>query len=124
MRTIRMLVVCLLTGVVAYAVYAADFEGLGDLSGEEDFSEAYAVSEDGSVVVGRSKSTNGTEAFYWEDGEDMTGLGSLGGTTFSSEAYGVSADGGVRNPRYVWGSRRSRVGGKRQVGDRVFWPLK
>ncbi len=63
------------------------FQGLGDLPGGTYGSWAYGVSADGSVVVGVSRSGNGTEAFRWtQDG--MVGLG------FSS-ASAVSADGSV-----------------------------
>jgi uncharacterized membrane protein len=39
------------------------FTGLGDLSGGAFRSEATAVSRDGSVVVGASTSSSGSEAF-------------------------------------------------------------
>jgi probable HAF family extracellular repeat protein len=67
------------------------FQGLGDLSGGDFYSCAHAVSADGSVIVGRSKSDNGSKAFRWEN-ETMTGLGYLPGY-FSSIAHSVSADG-------------------------------
>ena len=57
------------------------------------FSDARAVSGDGTTVVGASLNTDGhDEAFRWKDGT-MTGLGFLDpGNPFSS-AYGVSYDG-------------------------------
>ncbi len=57
-------------------------------------SEAYAVSADGLVAVGRSQGANGWEAVRWV-GTSATGLGDLPGGTFYSHAYGTSADGAV-----------------------------
>jgi probable HAF family extracellular repeat protein len=66
-------------------------------------SEAFAVSADGSVVVGGSVwdsiSQNGflfrpQEAFRWTEEEGMVGLGQLVGAP-SSRAHAVSADGSV-----------------------------
>jgi len=71
------------------------FELLGDLPGGEARSEAYAVSGDGSTVVGISVSASGIEAFRWTRAEGMVGLGDLPGGNFSSYAFGVSADGSV-----------------------------
>ena len=48
--------------------------GLGYLYEDDPYSEAGAVSADGSVVVGRSKVASGMEAYRWESGV-MTGLG-------------------------------------------------
>ena len=58
-----------ITGVIATAlllspsVYAASFTPLGDLSGGYFNSHANGISSDGSVVVGYSSGTSGTEAF-------------------------------------------------------------
>ena len=41
------------------------FEALGDLPGSDFQSIAQAVSSDGEIVVGFSRSTNGIEAFRW-----------------------------------------------------------
>ncbi|HOW71158.1 MAG TPA: PEP-CTERM sorting domain-containing protein [Phycisphaerae bacterium] len=70
------------------------FQGVGDLSGGFFWSDANAVSADGTTVVGLSMSDQGWQAFRWRDGV-MIGLGDLPGSTFHSEAYGVSADGSV-----------------------------
>ncbi len=43
----------------------AGFQGLGDLEGKIYRSSAYAVSADGSAVVGSSTSNSGSEAFRW-----------------------------------------------------------
>ncbi len=58
-------------------------------------SWAHAVSADGRVVVGESKSANGLEAFQWTAKAGMVGLGDLPGGVWSSYALGVSADGSV-----------------------------
>ncbi len=63
----------------------ATFEGLGELRGGSNGSEAHDVSDDGLVVVGFSFSTNGTEAFRWENGT-MVALGDLPGGGFFSHA--------------------------------------
>ncbi|MBU1002452.1 MAG: autotransporter domain-containing protein [Proteobacteria bacterium] len=71
--------------------------GLGflDTTGTYEFSRAYGVSADGSVVVGDSSdSDNKTQAFRWSGGT-MTGLGFLDTTYKYSSATGVSANGSV-----------------------------
>jgi probable HAF family extracellular repeat protein len=73
---------------------AGVMEGLGDLPGAGFNSFAMAVSGDGTTVVGRGTSNEGTEAFHWRDGV-MTGLGDLPGGNFLSVANAVSADGSV-----------------------------
>jgi probable HAF family extracellular repeat protein len=67
--------------------------GMGDLPGGAFGSHAVAASADGSVVVGVSTS-NGDQAFRWEDGV-MVGLGDLPGGRSFSLANSVSADGSV-----------------------------
>lgn len=57
-------------------------------------SEALAVSDDGSTVVGWSYNATGNiNAFRWKEGEGIQGLGTLGGATSFAEA--VSSDGSV-----------------------------
>ncbi len=74
-------------------IRAASFQGIGDLGGTF-FSEAYGVSDDGSVVVGRSFNTSAQlEAVRWTSGGGIVGLGDLAGGSFISRAYGVSGDG-------------------------------
>ncbi|MCA9240491.1 MAG: hypothetical protein KDA37_09840, partial [Planctomycetales bacterium] len=73
--------------------HAASLIGLGDLPGGSVFSQASAISSDGSTVVGDSISASGSEAFRWTAGGGMVGLGDLPGTTFASFVYGVSSDG-------------------------------
>src|SRR5436190_23980039 len=76
-------------------LFAASFQGLGDLPGGVFSSFASGVSWDGKVVAGTSQSSNGYEAFRWTATNGMVGLGDLPGGTFSSDAAGVSADGAV-----------------------------
>ncbi len=72
---------------------------LGTLGG---FSEALAVSADGSVVVGRSSVGNTTEAFIWTSAEGMRPLSAVlaaAGADVSGwnirSAFGISDDGRV-----------------------------
>jgi len=74
---------------------AATLLGVGDLPGGLFVSEAYAISADGSTVVGRSESAAGTEAFVWTTSGGIVGLGDLAGGEFFSQATGVSDDGQV-----------------------------
>ena len=72
------------------------FQGLGGLPGTDySYSDAKGVSADGSVVVGTSTSSSGSEAFRWTANGGMIGLGDLAGGAFDSHATGVSADGSV-----------------------------
>ena len=70
---------------------AASFSGLGDLSGSDFYSYGYALSGNGTTVVGESHSVNGTEAFRWNGA--MTGLGDFTGGIFESSARGTNSDG-------------------------------
>ena len=83
------------SGTSTRNVATATFRRLGDLPGGAFLSEAYAVSADGLVVVGRSaSSSSGEEAFRWTSAEGMAGLG-LPNEALSSTASDVSADGSV-----------------------------
>ncbi len=85
-------------------MYRAEFQPLGDLPGDAYFSEATAVSGDGSTVVGYSRSNsinaNGSdEAFRWRDGQ-MLALGapplySSAAHLRFSRATGVNYDGTI-----------------------------
>lgn len=75
--------------------FAASFRGLGDLPGGDFLSAVPSISADGSVVVGRSISDGGEEAFHWTEATGMVGLGGPGGAGFNSVAWGVSSDGSV-----------------------------
>jgi probable HAF family extracellular repeat protein len=69
--------------------------GMGDMPGGGFYSQAYAASADGSVIVGFGWSGLGVEAFRWTQQTGMVGLGDLPGGDFESFAAGVSADGRV-----------------------------
>ncbi len=71
------------------------FQGLGDLPGGTTFSEAYAISADGTSVVGYSSSTSGFQAYRWRKIGGMAGLGDLPGGAFSSIGLGASTNGNV-----------------------------
>ncbi len=81
--------------LLLFRAWAASFQGLGDLPGGEVYSTATAVSADGTVVVGISKSAQGSEAFRWTAGTGMVGLGDFPGGKFASSANGISADGSI-----------------------------
>lgn len=88
-----LLVLALVTAVEG-AWAAPVFQGLGVSPGGFS-SSAAGVSADGTVVVGNTRSGNGTEAFRWTASGGMQGLGDLPGGSFYSAAAGVSADGTV-----------------------------
>jgi len=69
---------------------------LGDLPGGIYSSSAYAVSGDGTTVVGSSQGAGNEKAFRWTKSGGMIGLGDLAGVPDPrSIAYAVSADGSV-----------------------------
>ncbi|MCC7313301.1 MAG: VCBS repeat-containing protein [Planctomycetes bacterium] len=71
------------------------FRSLGDLAGGAFSSTATAISVDGQVVVGRSESSGGTEAFRWTVSGGIVGLGHLPSASQFSSSYDVSGDGSV-----------------------------
>jgi uncharacterized membrane protein len=71
---------------------AASFQALGDLPGGMFNSEAWAVSDDGTVVVGSSVSALGSEAFRWTS---AGGMQRLGDGQVHSYGYDISGDGEV-----------------------------
>jgi len=73
------------------------FYGVGDLAGSSFYSQTYAVSGDGTVVVGLSASDAYPfgEPFRWTLTTGMQALGTLAPPPFESGAYGVSGDGGT-----------------------------
>ena len=79
-----------LTGTSSASIIS--FQGLGHLSGD-DYSEAFDLSADGTVVVGSSGLEPYTEAFRWIGGT-MTGLGYLP-PNIASKGWDASADGSV-----------------------------
>jgi probable HAF family extracellular repeat protein len=65
-------------------------------AGVQRYSQAEAVSADGSVIVGECRSTasgNGLEAFRWTAASGSVGLGDLAGGAFQSWAYALTPDG-------------------------------
>ncbi len=85
---------------IAYRWTAAGgFADLGELPGGSVFSNALAVSADGSAIAGHTSSTAtgvlpGREAFRWTASNGLVALGHLGAQAFS-EAQAISADGSV-----------------------------
>jgi probable HAF family extracellular repeat protein len=105
--TVQRAVSCLLVWVAFHfcpSASAATFTGLGDLPGGAFSSEAFAISADGKVVVGRSAVFFGQEeAFRWTASGGMVGLGNLPGGA-STTAYAASADGSTVVGRSGWQS--------------------
>jgi len=98
--TIALVGFCMgLGGGVAFAQPSATFQGLGDLSGGDVFSDAKNVSADGVVVVGVGSSVhegeNVFEAFSWTSTGGFVPLGDLPTGGFHSEALGASNSGNV-----------------------------
>ena len=87
-------------------------EGLGTLTGGSFPSAAYAVSADGTVVVGASHAPWGIEAFAWTEAGGMQGLGDLPGEQFYSSGNAVSADGTI-----VVGNSTGAEGGRAFIWD-------
>ncbi len=65
------------------------------MPGGRFISYAYAVSGDGSVIVGRGETASGDEAFRWTSVSGMVGLGDLPGGIFSGSAKAVSSGGSI-----------------------------
>jgi probable HAF family extracellular repeat protein len=99
---IKFSLVVLLSCIVAASRVqgATTFRGLRDLPGGQVRSQGFAVSGNGSVVVGSSSSSlsrQSNEAFHWTAQGGMVGLGVLPDNFLlpTSFALGVSNDGGV-----------------------------
>jgi len=67
--------------------------GLGDLTGGDFWSQAYDVSYDGTVVVGKSSSSLGGEIYRWSLQGGIEGLGHINETAIPSVS--VSNDGSI-----------------------------
>ena len=94
-RAIVMLcLVCLLRFTAAAHAAVPSFSCLTDTHGGS-FTGARRVSADGSVVVGRTSTARGVEAFRWSAESRVIFLGQLSGGPPVSGAYGASADGSV-----------------------------
>jgi probable HAF family extracellular repeat protein len=80
------------------AFYWTEADGLvriGDLPGGGFYSIASDVSDDGSVIIGQGKSSNGSEGFRWTSSTGMQGMGDLPGGVFDSRGFAVSPDGSI-----------------------------
>lgn len=77
------------------ASHANELTGLGDLTGGPFASYGYAISADGTVVIGESRNAISYEAFRWTQAGGMVGLGDLPGGVFSSLAKATNLDGSV-----------------------------
>jgi probable HAF family extracellular repeat protein len=89
----RALLGALVVALIATVAWSQSLTWLGTLGGY--YSEAYAVSADGSVVVGVAYNAAREErAFRWTASGGMEDLGTLPDRS-RSKAYGVSADGSV-----------------------------
>lgn len=84
-RCILVLILC----VWAVSVNAATFTNLGLLPGTSTRSDAFAISDDGSTIVGFSGWPNQT-AFRWTTSSGMTSISNFSGWSIASA---VSADG-------------------------------
>jgi probable HAF family extracellular repeat protein len=65
----------------------------GGHAGEIPLSQAYDVSDDGSVIVGKSLNDTGMQAFSWTSGSGMQALADLAGGPVDAAAYAVSGNG-------------------------------
>ena len=92
MKTSTYLLSLMISLAAASAVAQPTITDLGVLSGGVT-SEAFALSTDGSVVVGVSQSADGERAFRWTPFAGMVSLGTVNGD--STVATGVSDDGNV-----------------------------
>lgn len=68
---------------------------MGDLPGDQFYSQAQGASADGKLIVGGSSATEGYNAITWTRRDGLTSLGDLQGGPTSSWAYAVSPDGRV-----------------------------
>jgi probable HAF family extracellular repeat protein len=94
MKTCLSLVLFAYIAVCSTVRGQATFTPLGFLPGSTaSYSDAVAVSADGSVVVGTSNAASGFQAFRWTASGGMVGLGELPGGMLGSHARDVSADG-------------------------------
>ncbi|MDX2149082.1 MAG: GC-type dockerin domain-anchored protein [Planctomycetota bacterium] len=93
---------------VTWDLQSRTVRALGFLAPTARFSEAYAVSNDGTTIVGRSLNPTQFEAFRVVGSGAMQGLGSLGSTADNtrSGAFDISGDGS----RIIGFSRSPRAG--------------
>jgi len=89
----------LIYGAIAFANERATFTWIDPLAGDQT-CYAYAISADGSTVVGASYTdpsspTGVVRAFRWTRAGGLQAIGDLPGGSLRSEAFGVSGDGSV-----------------------------
>jgi probable HAF family extracellular repeat protein len=102
----------------------SDIAYVGNLPNGGIGASAWAISGDGSVIVGQASSDGGFEAYRRVNGV-MTGLGDLPGGPFTSNAYDVSADGNVvvgwgisgESPSSALAFRWTPTTGMQSIGD-------
>ncbi|HLA62878.1 MAG TPA: hypothetical protein VK610_00505, partial [Rhodothermales bacterium] len=87
---------------VAPAPRAQSFQGLGDLAGGIVSSNAFDVSDDGTVVTGSSQTVDGGRAYRWTATGGMVNLGTILNLAGSSFAYGISGSGGTIVGQSPW----------------------
>jgi len=101
------------------AAQFGQFTPLGDFAGGTIHSSAYALSGDGSVVVGGSNAAVGLQAFRWTAALGLQSIGDLPGGSALGRAYGVSADGSKvagysnganGNEAFLWDAASGMVG--------------
>jgi|JI10StandDraft_1071094.scaffolds.fasta_scaffold34683_2 probable HAF family extracellular repeat protein len=106
----------LLALMLAFAgsAHSATFTPLGDLPGGHFFSAAYAISADGTTVVGSSTTENQqVRAFRWTAAAGITPLAPL-----SRDARGVSGDGSFAVGQSAsLAARWDTAGGELMLGD-------
>jgi probable HAF family extracellular repeat protein len=110
--------VCSFVALAGSAVAQPSFHELGFLSPEGlGPSLAFAISADGTVVVGTSNGPNGFEAFRWTLHTGMVGLGAFPnpGSSPESEAFSISRDG------RVIGGGSQRPGSLNENGSPYRW---
>ncbi|GJQ29098.1 MAG: hypothetical protein HBSAPP03_09820 [Phycisphaerae bacterium] len=79
--------------------------GLGFLQPGQFYSEAAAVSRDGSTIVGSVRQTSGyDQAFVWREGTGMVGLPGLSATN-DGRAFGVNPNGSLIVGSSIMGPR-------------------
>src|SRR6476620_3539884 len=92
--TLMLCLVCALRFTSSARAAVPSISLLTDARGDS-VTVARHMSADGAVVVGRTASARGTEAFCWSAGPRAITLGQLSGGRPVSGANSVSADGSV-----------------------------
>lgn len=103
MKKVITFVCCISLSVIAHA-QRYSFEWLPDLAGGGISSRAFAISDDGNVIVGASWTAGGPQAARW-DSNGVISLGDLVSFVDDSVAYGINPDGSM-----ITGASRSDLG--------------